>query len=489
MQTILEGVDLNSNGIFDELHLKTPVFFPNKGPHYAQVSLADPSGNLIETRGYDSNNLCGNCFESFESNVDGIMIFNTHQNGLFKLSYFERTITGKVNLNIPLWAKVEIPLFATKSLDSNHFEKGIELTGQISADGIDINENRLYEILRVKIGLKVLNSGYYGTKASIKDSSGRVVETVNSSYLLQSGINTLSLDFNGSKIFSSGINEPITVGDVQINFGAAILNIPTLFTTQTFNSDQFEIQSVFTGENTAQGIDNDRNGQYEVLRVSSQFMSTFDPPLPPPTSLTGNDEYHIRATLVDGKSNRLQVIEFNQRLEFGKNTINFDFSGANIVLAQAEGPYSVEQVNVEDPSGAGFEVSSLFTFNGFKSSQFELSPSLIYYSSFSMLISGDGDTLLEPGEIAYIYPILFNGDNVPLSDFFAKIISISTDAEILTDNAQYPTINPHNESRPYDPFIIKLKSDAVRNSNISIGFTFESNLFQSKTDGFMIPTN
>jgi len=476
----IEGLDFNGNSKFDVLSIKVGANVVKSAVYVLGGTLYDQNDERIDS--YYSRTYLTAGENTIEFLYNGGVINLHGVSGVFKLkNVFIRELKETDGDDTFTGAAISVPhLLDTPSYDVNQFENQVTpfaFTGTNSAAGIDINSNGKYEFLRINSSFYSMVAGGYNIQASLKDSNGNVIQVVNRHQQVEAGMSTLQFDFDGGYILNANVDGPLTISDVTLSYGFdSYLEVPVLFTTQPFNSNQFEVGLEFTGQNTAEGIDENSNGKYEFLRINSEIYA----------SITGS--YSVQASLKDAAGNVLQTVNAYPYLYAGTNTIQIDFNGVYIFLAGIDGPLTVADVTVSGPTGA-VQVAELFVTQPFNSNQFDRLPSNLNYMAHRLVIlTGDGDSLFEPGETAQMFVRIMNNANGIQSGVAASLSAVSTNAEILSAASAYPSIDSFLEKENLTPFVIKLKEDAPRNSDISLDFTFDSSTVQSKTATLKVQT-
>jgi len=247
------GVDTNGNGLFDDLALKVDIAVTAPGTYRLIGTIADSAGNTHDAS--TSANLVAG-MQSITLQFPGKDIYNTRVDGPYKLTSVRLAEQSGPDL-LPLDERVNA--YQTRAYSFSQFEHPpVVLNGQSTSQGIDTNGDGLFDILRVTIGVTVVNPGTYTWSARLNDPNGNKLGFASSQASFPAGDNTLTLDFDGNAIGAACQDGPYQVGDLLV-FGAGdSLVAPDVFTTSTFTASQFEGSSscrtptttTYTGDTT-----------------------------------------------------------------------------------------------------------------------------------------------------------------------------------------------------------------------------------------------
>jgi uncharacterized repeat protein (TIGR02543 family) len=116
----------------------------------------------------------------------------------------------------------------------------VQLTGTYSGSPIDDDSNGKYEALAVDVGLDVAQAGDYLVSGDLVSGGTLVAHYVGSHTVVSTGINTVTMLFNGDDIRQSAINGPytltnLTIADEQNGGLPAIWQAANLWTTAAYN--------------------------------------------------------------------------------------------------------------------------------------------------------------------------------------------------------------------------------------------------------------
>jgi hypothetical protein len=238
--TILTGLhdsgrDLNGNGLFDQLVLEVPVQITASGTYRLAATLADSSGNVLETS--DSFNLTP-ASTSVELVFDGATLFAHGVNGPYQITSV-RMAEERNQVILPLTETNST--FSTSPYLFTQFEGAkLALTGTNSAAGVDTNGNGKFDLLQTDIGVNVRTAGFYQWSARLRDRNGHEITLASNSGNLSSGLSSIRLSFDGSAIGRNGVNGPFNVTDLILFSTSDTLSVANVFSSPPLAASDFE---------------------------------------------------------------------------------------------------------------------------------------------------------------------------------------------------------------------------------------------------------
>lgn len=345
------GIDVNSNGKYEILRVRTDFYADVAGSYAIAIALKDANGNVLQTLNAGRSLYAG--ISTLEFDFDGAPIATGAING--PLTIGNVVVTHNGTLSVPA-------LFTTAPFSSNQFEIGLEFTGQNnSIEGIDTNSNGKFEALRFHTELSAFRAGAYNFQASLKDSQGQLVQRISRTVNLVSGITQVTVDFSGTFIRNANVDGPLSISDVVVSGMGRTLQVPLLFTTQSFNSNQFEASFEFAGGYSATGVDTNADGKFNLLRVQGNIN----------VLLTGT--YAVVVQLKDTNGNTITSSGLYFNFVSGINTFTLDLRGNDILRSGVNGPYRVSVQAWDHPAQVTtLEVDNLFETPAFSYTDFEM---------------------------------------------------------------------------------------------------------------------
>lgn len=222
------GRDLDNNGLYDELRIDIGVDIDVAGKYCFSGNLEDATGNLIQFSSIENELFAGT--HTVTLVFDGAKIYCNQQNGSFKL--VDLTLT-EIHDDGLLLVDILKSAYETKEYQFNLFERpDIILSGQNDDYGIDTNNNGLFDILHVNLGLDLRYSDNYHWSAKLFDKNGKELDIGAQSGYLNAGSAVISLEFDGEKIGKNGVDGPYFVKDLLV-YGSGGANIVAVNAAQT----------------------------------------------------------------------------------------------------------------------------------------------------------------------------------------------------------------------------------------------------------------
>ena len=235
------SVDDNNNGLFDRVVVDVEVDAAQAGDYRVFVHLKSVGGqNLVN--GAAANLLVG--LQDVSVDFDAASLQELGENGPYNIELVELIFVGSEGA-IPSDRLLNVG--QTQSYQLNQLERSpILLTGGTSDLGIDTNGNGLFDLLKVNVDVDLLAGGFYQWSARLVDSNNTEIDLAGNSGSLTTGINTVSLSFDGTKIGENGVDGPYFVKNLLI-FGAGnSLVANDVATTQAYKFTDFEGAMVST---------------------------------------------------------------------------------------------------------------------------------------------------------------------------------------------------------------------------------------------------
>ena len=233
------GVDDNGNGLFDRIVVTANVNVQAAGNYRFAISLTSSSGTRINA---SSSSLLAQGIQQISVSFPAASVASLGVNGPY--SRKDATLYADDVEQQPITSFVEDAGATAAYLLSSLERAAIQFTGNNSVTGVDTNSNGKFDILRVQAEVNVLSGGTYNWNASLRDSSGKGIEIVDTSGTLTAGINSITFDFNGTKIAQNGQDGPFTVSSVALFSSQASIIVDELLTTPAFSVNDFECSGV-----------------------------------------------------------------------------------------------------------------------------------------------------------------------------------------------------------------------------------------------------
>ncbi len=279
-----EGIDINSNGLFDTLIISVNIESLVPGTYTAAAWLMGENGENItyaQTKtAYDIGSY------STTLKFSGIEINKSQLNGPYKIGYSVIRDSSKV-----LFSNSDI--YTTKSYNASQFEqekgKIISSTGRYSENIIDSDSDELIDTLIIEVEVVPRDSGNIVAIGRLVDSKGEtILWSSTNDYLTKSNPQMLHIKFDGRYIYGGLVNGPYHLTDLQIYHTGEpteTIDISDAYTTKFYYYNNFETAGVATGnisDNAGnpvknvfliiQSIDNDYSdvdGKYNLVVLNS----------------------------------------------------------------------------------------------------------------------------------------------------------------------------------------------------------------------------
>ena len=229
------GVDLNSNGLYDELQVTVDVDVEAAGTYRVFGELIDDEGNA-QTASTVVPLPAGAA--PVLLSFDGAAIYDAGVDGPYTLSQLRIAEESDLAL-MPVTDLTDA--HQTAAYGFAEFEhSGLRLTGAGSAEGVDLDGNGLYDELLVTVEVHADTAGFYEWSGQLRDSRGAEMDFASGAAHFGSGANDLTFTFDGWAIGDNGRDGPYRVTDVLAFGGGHDLVAPEAYETPVFTADQFE---------------------------------------------------------------------------------------------------------------------------------------------------------------------------------------------------------------------------------------------------------
>jgi hypothetical protein len=379
-------IDLDSDGLYDELVVGMTVNASTAGPAALDVVALDAtgqsrvvgrSGSFAVVAGSNALSLALDGRQIRASGIDGPY--------LLKLS------AGRFG------SEPDTRLAQTLAYGHNEFEEpAVALVGSHVDYGEDTNDDGVFERLVMEVQVAVTRAGTYQIRARLARGGTTLTSVSKSETLPVSASYFFNLEFDGAQIGSHGLAGPYTLAELEIfdAAGAHVLSESDFYETQAYTSAQFGAPLIVEdGTATVSGLDTNANSLLDSLQVFVPILA----------SQAGSIIAAADLVAPDGR-----IIEHYVAMDTlptaGPHTIAIKFSGRRIYSLGQDGPYVVSNLLVYHASTTsnGLELEPITTA-GYLASAFE--PARGVLGTVSDLGSGTvlGATLVVDGtpEVSY----------------------------------------------------------------------------------------
>jgi len=265
------------------------------------------------------------------------------------------------------WPITQYETFATalESVEQLAAPSGsANFTGNHSDSGYDADGNGLFEHLKVNVEVNVTVAGNFGFVATLTDSSGNAItsgdlnndlhrDSLFTNISLGTGVQNVSLYFNGRDIRAFGANGPYTV-TVELYDDAGTLLNTINFTTAVYDHLSFQGNLIEVQSLSDSGVNTDSIAGYNLLRVAAQV------------NILAAGNFTVQGQLFAGSTFLADVTQ-NVSLGAGVQTVNLDFLGAAMAASGLNGPYTV-YLSLSD---ANYTSNQVYATAAYNSTQFQ----------------------------------------------------------------------------------------------------------------------
>ncbi|HEV7398512.1 MAG TPA: Calx-beta domain-containing protein [Pyrinomonadaceae bacterium] len=285
--------------------------------------------------------------------------------------------------------------------------------------GVDDNANGLFDRIVVTTNLNVQRAGNYQFSLNLEASNGSTA-TGRGSASLATGSGQLKISFAANDIRALAVNGPYTLKDAILTFQDDPDKPVIDYRANAGNTSAYMLSGLehatilFTGTNTAVGVDTNSNGKFELLRLQTSVQ----------VGSTGS--YSWSGSLVDLFGREIDFSSGSAMLTAGANSIIFNFSGTKIGQNGADGPYTLQSVLLFG-SGQSIVVNKLFTTQAFSVTEFE---NALLKADLATAISSFPEPVAPGSNITYTITLTNNGpstaenmivtDNLPTGTVFVS---------------------------------------------------------------------
>src|SRR3989338_7636119 len=317
--------------------------YPNYEEGVKIINISDNSGNniflslnltinftknndyeIISYLEYNSSTIFSKINETINSGVDSIIINfdnetikNTHYAGKFNL------ITIRIN------NKLVKTNYTTNIYDYRDFAQ-TSYFSSFSDNGVDINNNGLFDFLMLNATIEIKNGDSYKVEAALYDLFGNFIGKTDKTEFFNAGNHNVILNYNGTGIYEKKLNGPFVLKYAKLlRNNNATDQVTDFYITENYNYINFE------------------KPQLPDLNLTVEVSDGHH---------YGKDNISINITIINiGNKNA-----FNVFLEiFDNNTYSINKS-INILSANDYKKYSVDFVNASD-----FEFNAIADFDDF----------------------------------------------------------------------------------------------------------------------------
>ena len=222
-------------------------------------------------------------------------------------------------------------------------DEAASLTGTIYDEGVDIEDDGIYDSLNIGVEVNVTTAGTYKIEISgLHDSSSNTIDVSNqNSTSLDAGVQVVYVSLNGASIFESWLN-PVTVSSITLYDESDNLldSLSDISLSRTYSYIDFGLlPASLTGTIYDEGVDTDGDGAFEYLNLGVEVNVT--------TAAT----YTVDAGgLYDPSYNTVSVLTKNSTyLDVGIHIVYLALNGSEIHAATVN-PTTIASIYLYDES-------------------------------------------------------------------------------------------------------------------------------------------
>lgn len=230
-----QGVDDNADGLFDRIQFRLGTQTVATGQYQAFVELKTAGGKTIIGNGV--TNLTAGTGEIL-ANIPASAVLEANENGPYTIESIRLDKITETDGSQEVDRRIN--LGQTLPYQLSQFQRPpLILTGVFTETGIDTNGNGKFDILRVSVQVNVLRAGLYDWNMKIANSDSQDIAFASNRGNLTSGLNNITVDFNGAQIRRSESNGPYGITDLLL-FGPNSIVATEVGQTRAYSYTEFE---------------------------------------------------------------------------------------------------------------------------------------------------------------------------------------------------------------------------------------------------------
>jgi len=236
------GVDTDTDGKYDYLIIDVGINVTLAGNYTIQGSLFDMAGNPIHTTSNFTYLTEG--IQTVQLIFDGQTLYKSGVDGTYELRY----LVLRDNMDTFIGSRNRA--YATSAYDHTQFQTPTILFDAFNDYGVDNNTNGLFEYLRVNANVTVATAGNYTLIGYLYDVNGTFVVSVSNFTYLDTGLQTVQLNFDGYTINYNRKDGPYNLTINAYNNDTTLVNSKDgTYLTQVYNYTQFEARLTSLDQN------------------------------------------------------------------------------------------------------------------------------------------------------------------------------------------------------------------------------------------------
>jgi hypothetical protein len=361
------GIDLDGNGLFDNLSVTVGVSVESSATYSLMGILTDAAGTEVAFLNQsvylaEGIHLCLLEFDGIEM----------HRSGLDGPYFLSVQLRGFRNLVLDDKPNV----YSTAAYTVGQFEGAQAFLSMPIADTpLDPDSDGRYEQLEFAVDVVTTIAGSYQVNAFLTDAAKNPIMPLSATVNLTPGAYVVRLVADGPTIRQSRINGPMKLMYLEVlDNGKQIDFRYDAYTTTAYSYQQFESGlAEFGAINTYsdKGIDLNANTLYDILRVNM------------PVNVLEAGVYGLSGSLYDSNNKLITETYTEMNLQVGEQVLNLDFSGTDIFTSGISGPYRVRYAILYDPgNNVADSIPGYYETQAYNFSQFELPGAIAFTKQF-----------------------------------------------------------------------------------------------------------
>lgn len=301
------------------------------------------------------------------------------------------------------------------------------LIGNYADIGMDTDGDGLNDWLQISLDVQISEAMTYYIVGWLEDALGTAIAWASTGQSLSAGSHTMALVFDGLVIRSAGIAGPYTLARVELRVvedDGLVDAADDVHTTTAYLINDFDPPIArFTGSYNDIGVDDDTDGEYDILRIS-----------------VGLDVEEAGTYTIVGElegSPTIAVASTTTALSAGAHSVPLDFDGQLIFQRRENGPYYLRKLRIEDALGSQVDfVSDAYTTSAYTYDQFQQGPAAMNAASYvDQGLDSDSD-----GDFDYLR-VSFELDVDHEGDYRLSVDLVDNDGVLISSRARELTLS------------------------------------------------
>lgn len=270
------GIDTDGDGLYNYLVVELEANITVDGSYTLQVNgLKDENGGYVWFFAYNTTYLTAG-MHNIRVSFKGIPIRGSRINVTRICEVYFSDSNGFLLSNF-----MEISL--TRMYKCTEFDTGAVFTDKVYDEGVDTDDNGLYDYLNITVEVNVTDTGTYSVNIWELANASYSYVTVGaySENSLTPGLHNVSLSIYGPKIYNSGVTNISRIDWLGLNF----IDVDThwsymldyrfsLNLSKSYNYTQFDGHASLTGKISDSGEDSDGDGLFDYLVIGVEINVT-----------------------------------------------------------------------------------------------------------------------------------------------------------------------------------------------------------------------